>query len=207
MRYTRFARRLGAPRTAWRALAFSPLLLLGLLVACGDGNGLLAPASFENVARQVSLYAMTGSAPALPAAYVFTTESIVRPQVLGNGAPNFEVAFDLTADGKVQFVPVRVMVPAPPAGSPSVSMLKSTADFDVLERAPDRGYIADTTMIVAKGETVIVRLASSGCVYGDPYYAKIRVDTIIATERRIIFSSLVNRNCGYRALTAGIPKN
>jgi hypothetical protein len=102
---------------------------------------------------------------------------------------------------------VRGMVPAPPAGSPTIGMQKSTAAFDALERAPDRGYITDTTLVVAKGETVVVRLASSGCVYGDPYYAKIRVDTIIATERRIIFSSLVNRNCGYRALTAGVPKN
>lgn len=206
MRYIRFARP-GAPRIARRALAFWPLLVLAVVGACGDNNGLLAPASNENVARQVSLFAMTGTAPALPAAYVFTSESVVRPQVLGNGAPNFELAFDITADGRVLFMPVKWLVPAPPSGSPTVALLKATADFDALERAPDRGYVADSTLLVAKGETVLVRLSSSGCVYGDPYYAKMRVDTIIATERRIIFSSLVNRNCGYRALTAGVPKN
>lgn len=197
----------GAPRTARRALAFSPLVLLAALLGCGDDNGLLAPASFENSSRQVALFAISGTPAALPAAYVFTNETIVRPQVLANGSPNFELAVDLTADNKVLLLPVRVLLPAPPAGSPSVGLLKSTADFDVIERAPDKGYVNDSSLVLAKGETVLVRLSSAGCVYGYPFYAKMRVDTILVAERRVLFSSLVNRNCGYRALTAGVPKN
>jgi hypothetical protein len=52
---------------------------------------------------------------------------------------------------------------------------------------------------------VLVRLASAGCIYGEPYYAKVAVDSIIASERRIVLRTLVNRNCGYRALTEGLP--
>jgi hypothetical protein len=33
------------------------------------------------------------------------------------------------------------------------------------------------------------------------------VDSVIAAERRVVLRTMVNRNCGYRALTAGLPKN
>lgn len=202
------ARLFGAPRTARRALSFLAMVVtMGGTVACGDDSNLLSPASSENTTRTFSVFALSGSASALPAAYRFTTESLERPQVLSNGAVNFDVAFDITADNRVAILPVRVVVPLPPAGVQTVGLQRSDASYTALERAPNRGYTNDTTMIVATGQTVVVQLAGSGCFLGDPYYAKLVVDSIVAPERRIVVRSLVNRNCGYRALTEGLPKN
>ncbi|WP_331048776.1 hypothetical protein [Gemmatimonas sp.] len=212
---TLFARLSGAPRLARRALSFPALSLAALAApvlaaACGGGNNLLSPASIDNTVRTYSVYSMTGASGTLPAAYSFSTESLERPQVLSNGAPNFDIAFDLTADGKVSLLPVRVLVPFPPAypsGTPPVGLQRSTVAFASMNRAPDRGYVNDSTLVASVGETVLVRLSNSGCVYGDPYYAKVVVDSIIASQRRIVVRSLVNRNCGYRNLTEGLPSN
>jgi hypothetical protein len=202
------ARFLGAPRVARRAMSFPALIVTAVaLAACGDSNNLLNAASSENTARNFSVYALTGTSSALPAAYNFTTELLARPQLLSNGGVNFDVAFDLTSDNKVKLLPVRSVVPLPPAGVSSVGMLKSTSAFGALERAPERGYVVDSTLVIGIGETVVLQLPGSGCIYGEPYYAKLVVDSINVAQRRIVVGSLVNRNCGFRALTVGIPKN
>ncbi len=208
MGVTLLARFLGAPRVARRALSFPAVILSAvMLAACGDSNSLVGAASTENTARNFSVYALTGTSSALPAAYRFTSELLARPQLLSNGGVNFDVAFDLTSDNKVKLLPVRSIVPLPPAGVSSVGMLKSTSSYSALERAPERGYVVDSMFVVGVGETVVLQLPGSGCIYGEPYYAKLVVDSIIAAERRIVVGSLVNRNCGFRALTVGIPKN
>ena len=85
--------------------------------ACGDTNNMLMPASSENTARNFSVFALSGTSATLPAAYQFTSERLARPQLLLNGGVNFDVAFDLTADNKVKLLPVRLVVPLPPAGA------------------------------------------------------------------------------------------
>lgn len=208
MGVTLLARFLGAPRVARRSMSFPALIVTAVaLAACGDANNLLTAASFENTARNYSVYALSGTSSALPAAYQFTSELLARPQLLGNGGVNFDVAFDLTTDNKVKLLPVRSVVPLPPAGVSSVGMLKSASSYRALERAPDRGYTIDSTLVIGIGETVVLQLPGSGCIYGEPFYAKLVVDSIIVAERRIVVGSLVNRNCGFRALTVGIPKN
>ncbi len=189
-------------------MSFSALTVTALAVAaCSDTNSLLSAAAFENSSRTFSVYALSGTSSVLPAAYQFTAELLARPQVLSNGSVNFDVAFDLTADNKVKLLPVRAVVPLPPGGAPSVGMLRSSTAYSVLERAPEKGYVLDSTLVVGVGETVVLQLPGSGCVYGEPYYAKLVVDSILVAQRRIVVGSLVNRNCGFRALTVGIPKN
>ena len=189
-----------------RALSFSVCgLTVAVLISCGSANNFLTPASFENVDRQFSLYALTGTSSSLPAAYQFTTESIVRPQVLNNGSLNFDVALDLDASGKVTVMTAKKIVPLPPAGAPTVGLLKLTAVYDQLAIAPDKGYVNDSTVTLAIGEAVLVRLTGSGCIYGEPIYAKFAIDSIDTVARRILVRSLVNRNCGYRSLKAGVP--
>lgn len=209
MGITLIARLFGAPRCARRALVFSVAFAAASLAlsGCSDDNGFRSAATSENAIRVNSVWAMTGTASALPASYRFTTESLERPQLLTNGAVNFDVAFDITGDGRVALHPVRVLVPLPPAGAPVIGLQKSTGTFPAMERAPDKGYTDDSTVVVSIGELVLVRLTGAGCIYGDPFYAKLAVDSVIASERRIVFRSLVNRNCGFRALTEGLPKN
>lgn len=207
MGITPFSRSSGAPRSSRRALSFCAAIVMATgTAACGD-NGLLSPATINNETRVFSVWAITGTNSALPASYQFTTESLERPQMLSNGSLNFDVAFDITNDGKVAFMPVRALVPAPPAGAPVVGLGRATTGFLALTRAPTGGYANDTTLVVGTNEVVIIRLASSGCIYGEPFYAKAVVDSVIATERRIVLRTMVNRNCGYRSLTEGLPKN
>ncbi len=177
------------------------------LVQCGGSDSLLSPANFENVDRQFDVWAITGSSSALPAGYQFTSESLVRPQVLGNGALNFDVAFDITSAGKVLVMPARIIVPSPPAGAPSIGFARQPGVYEQLQRATDKGYVSDSTITLAVGETVTVRLLNSGCVYGEPFYAKLTIDDVNVAERRLLMRTLVNRNCGYRSLVAGIPKD
>lgn len=184
-----------------------PALIVAATVGCDDANNLLQAAASENTTRTYSVYALTGTSSALPSAYQFTSELLARPQVLSNGGVNFDVAFDLTRDNKVILLPVRTVVPLPPAGAPNVGMLRSSTPFSALERAPDRGFVLDSTLVVGVGETVVLQLPGSGCVLGEPFYAKLVVDSILVAQRRIVVGSLVNRNCGFRALTVGIPKN
>jgi hypothetical protein len=198
----------GAPRLARRALSFTALsVLLGSAVACDNNNPFRTVARSENIERQTPVFALSGTPVGYPTAYQFTTESLVRPQVLASGSVNFDIAFDLTSDNKVILYPVKKLVPQPPVGSPSVGLLKISSTFDAIARAPDKGYTNDSSVVVSPKEVVLIKIAGSGCIYGDPYYAKMQIDTIIPTERRMILRTLVNLNCGYRDLTAGVPKN
>lgn len=191
-----------------RALRGAAVLTIGIAsAACGDTGSLLAAANIENVTRTFSVYALTGSANSLPAAYRFTTESLERPQLLANGALNFDMAFDITADGRVRFLPARFVAPTPPAGAPSIGLQRMTGSFLALERAPSKGFQVDSAVTVAIGETYTVQLPNSGCIYGEPFYAKITVDSILLTERRMVMRSLINRNCGFLSLTNGLPKD
>jgi len=189
-----------------RALSFSAVgVALFAQAACGGGSSLLSPASIENVTRSFSVYALTGTSNALPAAYKFTTESLERPQVLSSGAINFDVAFDITTDGRVRVLPAKFVVPLPPAGAPVIGLQKMSVAFDVLARAPSTGFQTDSAVTVGIGETYTIQLKNSGCTFREPFYAKITVDSIVVSQRRVVLRSLVNRNCGFFALTNGLP--
>lgn len=205
-------RLIGALRTVQRALSFpvsalTALVTLGGLAACGSDNSFLSPAFLENVDRQYGVYALSGSPSALPAGYKFTTESLVRPQLFSDGTINFDVAFDITADGKALILPARLVAPVSPVLGPLVAFLTATSAYEQLLRAPEAGYVNDTTATLALGQSLLIRVTGSGCTFGEPIYAKITIDSIKVSERRLVVRSLVNRNCGYRALTAGLPKD
>jgi hypothetical protein len=181
------------------------VLALTGAAACGDNNPFLSPATRENAVQRYSVWALSGTNPALPASIQFTTLTVERPQLLPTGSLNFEVAFDLTADGKVRFIPARALVPQPPAGAPTVGLQRSSSAFEAVTRAPDRGFVDDTALVAGVNEVVLVRLGNAGCFLGDPYFAKAVVDSVILSERRVVLRALVNRNCGYRSLTEGLP--
>jgi hypothetical protein len=198
----------GALPNLRRALSFPALFVAALaLVRCGGSDSFLTPANFENIDRQYEAWAITGSSAALPAGYQFTSESLVRPQVLADGTLNFDVAFDINAAGKVLVLPARVITPVPPAGAPSIAFAQQPGVYEQVQRATDKGYVTDTTITLGVGDQITVRLANSGCVYGEPFYAKLTIDEVNVAERRLLFRTLVNRNCGYRSLLAGVPKD
>lgn len=187
------------------ALAVAAILTLSVMIACGDTPSLVAPASVENVDRQYGVYALTGSPAGLPAAYQFTTETLVRPQVLVNGSVNFDVAFDITADGKALILPARLVSPVPPTAVALVGFQSFPGAYEQLTIAPVNGFVNDTTATLSVGQAIMIRLSGTGCFYKDPYYAKLTIDSINVAERRLLIRTLVNRNCGYRSLVAGLP--
>ena len=189
-------------------MSFPALIISAVVVAaCSAGNGLTSPATVDNVTRTYSVYAVTGTSNALPAAYQYSTETLVRPQVLASGQLNFDVAFDITADGKARLLPAKYVVPLPPGGAPIIGLQKMTAGYLQLERAPLTGYTLDSAATASVGETFTLQLHSARCIYGDFFYAKLTIDSVIVSQRRIVVRSLVNRNCGYRSLTEGLPKD
>ena len=193
-------------------LALLAPLALAQLTACSDDGNFTQDATRENVTNSGSVYALTGTAPELPAAYSVANGQFVRPIVSSSaGIVNFEIAFDIRADGKVLLLPVRQVVPFPPApvtGAPSIGLLKSGAPFDLVERAATAGYIPDSIQVASEGDTFLYRLTGSGCVYGEPFFGKMVIDSVIISQRRMVVRALTNRNCGgYRALTVGLPKN
>ncbi len=175
--------------------------------ACGDTNAALGPATSDNIERVASLWTLSGTPSALPAGFRFLTELPVRPQMLPTGSLNFDLAIELAADGRVQLLPARTVVPLPPAGGSLVGMQLSSTTFDAVQRAPEEGYNADSVLVVAPRQLVLVRIDGVGCLFGDPFYAKLVVDSVFAAERRVVLRTLVNRNCGYRSLALGLPRN
>ncbi|MEP6764131.1 MAG: hypothetical protein ABJB66_07465 [Gemmatimonadaceae bacterium] len=182
-----------------------------MLIACGKDSTFTQEATTENVSRSASVYALTGSSPELPAAYDMFTESYVRPILQIDGTVNFTIAFDINSAGKVVLLPVRQIVPLPPfpvGGTVSIGLEKSQTSYDLITYAASGGYTQDSTQIASVGDTYLMRLGATGCAYGEPYYGKLIVDSIIVAERRMVVRTLTNRNCGgYRSLAAGLPKD
>jgi hypothetical protein len=196
-----------APDRARRTGCLLALTVFGTasLAGCKSDSPFTQPATVENETRSATVYAITGTAPGLPAAYQLSQERFVRPSVLFDGSLNFELAFDIDAQGHVLLMPARTVVPQPPSTAPVVGLLKLTAVFDQLTIAPNKGYVRDTIAIASKGDTWLVQLVTAGCIYGDPFYAKIAIDDVNLVDRSITVRTLANRNCGYRSLEAGLP--
>lgn len=209
---TLLLRIVGALRIPQRALSFRARVaalagFAALAASCGGSDGLTTPASVESFTRVFSVYALTGSSALLPAAYDFDTESLERPQVLASGAVNFDIAFDIGADGKVRIYPARTLIPVPPSPAPVIGVQKAAQGFLAMQRAPNNGFLLDSIIVAGVEDAFVLELRSSPCIYGEPFYAKIAIDSIIPAERRIVVRSLVNRNCGYRSLAEGLPKD
>ena len=203
-------RNFSAPCNSRRALSFAARLLAALVLlstAGCDDDFLFYPASSTNYMARYTVYSLSGSSGTLPAAFSLRTSTVERPQVLTTGEPNFDFAFDLDPNGAVTLIPVISIVPLPPAGASSVSFRMSDVSFDELTRAPDKGYVDDTAITAQVGETVLIRLNNAGCYYGEPFYAKIIIDYVDVSMQMIGFRALVDRNCGFRSLTEGLPDN
>ena len=205
---TQLPRVSGALRTLQRAMSFpATIITTTLLAACGGADSLLPSPTSENTDRQYQVWAMTGTSAALPAGYAFNSEQTVRPQILSGGGLNFDIAFDIAADGKLVVLTAKAVVPAPPAGAQTIGMVPANPVYEQISRAPDSGYRPDSTITLTVGKAIVLRIENVGCPYQDPFYAKLTVDSINVVERFAIVRSLVDKNCGYKSLTAGFPTN
>ncbi len=174
------------------------------LNACGNPTSLKAilPTSVDSL----SVFALSGTPPTYPSGIAILSRQPVRV----DGFAAFDVAFDIDAAGSVVISPVKLVV-ITPGGSRPVGMLKVPGTFDTALEAPKTGYEADSSLVLAPGEVVIVQSAhnTSGdlCQFAlNPnIYAKIAIDSVVLASRTIFLRLGLDPNCGFRSFVTGIP--
>lgn len=184
-------------------------LLATIIVAVGlnaCGNPTSIQASFPTTVDSLSLFALSGTPPTYPSALAVLSRQIVRV----DGFAAFDVAFDINAAGNAVISPVKLVVVSP-GGSRPVGLLRVPGTFETALEAPKTGYEADSSLVLAAGEVVIVQSAHNTagdlCQFAiNPnIYAKIAVDSVSLASRTIFLRMGLDPNCGFRSFVAGIP--
>ena len=183
--------------------------------ACSDPNRNNTTVSAV-VADTLTVWALTGTSPSFPSAYLSSLGAVTR----ADGNFNFDIAFDIDASRKIVVFPQRLVgVPCIPnalhcggaLGYKPVGLQRISGAFEALERAPTDGYVFDSTFTVAPGEGLVMQVQSQDeCLayLSTIRYTKLVVDSIDAAQRIVYFRTVHDPNCGYRNLIPGeVPKN
>lgn len=193
------------PRISRRGVALCATLALLGGGACDQADPFRGVATSENVITGLGMAALSTGTTA-PTALDFFLRTAVRPAVDGSGGANFQVAIDVDAQGRVLLIPVAALLNTPVA-PPTVGLVRSSVAFDQLGRAPTSGFVTDSTVTAAVGETWVVQIQAGLCTFRDPLYGKLIVDGVNQQTGRLAVRFLFNANCGYRDLTVGVPRN
>lgn len=170
--------------------------------ACSDPYKQVA--TYTNVSQPLTVHALTGTP-----LYVATALSIPGATVAKvDGSFSFDVAFDIDKSGNVVYLPPH-LVGENPLGNRRVGIQKSAVPYDNITQAPLNGYVYDSVTVARVGETVVVQTPASMCsLYTLPFmYAKIIIDSIEPVSRTLYGRTMVNQNCTFRSLMAGLPTN
>ncbi|MBX9928502.1 MAG: hypothetical protein K2X99_06260 [Gemmatimonadaceae bacterium] len=172
-----------------------------LAVACSDPFSL--EARLDNVGTRANLWALTGTPPNYPAAFDISLVSPVRAD--GNLA--FDFATDLESNGSIRIIP-QAMLGQSLLGARVVGLRRVSGTYEALLEAPADGYSADSVLVVKVGEPFVARVRSQACSFqlSQELFAKFVVDTVIASERRMSFRTVIDPNCGFRGLGEGRPR-
>ena len=184
------------------------------LSACNDPNQI--DTIIPVVADTLVVYALTGTPPSYPAAFLASAGAVTR----ADGAFNFDVAFDIDASNQVVIYPQKLVgVPciigalncAGALGAKPVGLQRINVAFDSLQRAPADGYVFDSTFVMKAGQALVMQVqASSECPFSfsTVMYSKFVIDSLNPSRRSIYFRSVNDPNCGYRNLVPGAkPRN
>jgi hypothetical protein len=202
----------GAPARP-RRLRGGALLLLGSAVAataaCSGEDPFAIRASLETTLDTMIVFPLRSAQPLLPSAIDLFGRSVVRPQLRGGVVPNFDIALDVDAQGRVLLYPASV-VASPPGGSPRTGFQVVTGSFDALETAPRDGYRFDTLQVAAVGQVLAIEgqgISQSGiyCGTASPIHAKLVIDSVSRATGAAHLRVRTNPNCGFRSLKAGLP--
>lgn len=186
----------------------TPVIFIVVLVASackGDALGGLRPTQATQT-DSFHAYALTGTPPSYPTAYTAAARNVG----VVDGSGNFDIAFDIDAQGKVVVYPMRLVV-SPITSFRDVGIIKGIGAFESITRAPASGYLTDKSITLSTGDVLILQTARNAgndiCLYGvSPYiFAKIGLDSVDLKDRSIFFKSTVNPNCGFRSFKTGIP--
>lgn len=168
------------------------------------------------IADTLTVYALTGTPPSYPAAFLASSGAVTR----ADGSFNFDVAFDIDPSNHVVIYPQKLVgVPCVVGalncggalGAKPVGLQRITVAFDSLQRAPASGYQFDSTYTLTPGQGLVMQVQSSSecpLSFSTIMYSKFMIDSIDTGRRAVFFRSVNNPNCGYRSLVPGEkPKN
>jgi hypothetical protein len=174
--------------------------LLG--VACGDPT--LAKATYASALAVTTVYALTGAQSYVPTAFTFLSGPTHATATFA-----FDVAFDLDANNRTVVMPVRVLGGALAGTLKRVGMQTIPGSFDSVQEVPLTGYDTLSVQTIVPGAVLAVELQDAvSCVASynlnvltsQLIYAKLVVDSVDASTRRIFTRSVVDPNCGYRGV-------
>ena len=180
-----------------RPLRVVVVALAVLAVACGDPTK--PKAAFANAPSSYALYAFTG-APVNAA----TAINFLGGAARADASFSFDVAFDLDASGRPVIYPVRAIASDLAGSVKRVGLQVVPGTFDSVREAPETGYDTLGAKTVNPGDVLAVELLDlNTCLYslgGQMLYAKLTVDSVNTTARRIYARAVVDPNCGYRSV-------
>ena len=186
-----------------RKLALALVACASILTACDDPN--LLEAQLPTVTDIYDVFALSGT----PAAYPSGINTYIRSTVRVDGNANFDVAFDLDAQGSVLVYPVQKVVSSL-TSTRRVGLRKVAGSFESVDLAPSGTY-ADSVLVAAPGEVIVVQSVRNGvndaCQFNiSPFiYTKLTVDSVATSSRTIRVSTVLDPNCGFRSFESGIP--
>jgi len=186
-----------------RKLALALIVCAFSLTACDDPN--LLEAQLPTASDVYEVFALTGTPASFPSAINTYVRSTVR--VDGNG--NFDVAFDITSDGKVVVYPVQKVV-ASLNPNRRVGLRKVEGTFASVTLAPTGTY-SDSAVVVSPGEVIVAQSVRNGtndaCQFDiSPFiYTKLTVESVTLANRSIKVQTVLDPNCGFRSFESGIP--
>ena len=171
-----------------------------LLGACDNPTANLA--QLTNYESVFQVHALTGSPLIYPSALAIA----LRAPAHVDGTFSFDVAFDLNAAGQIVLVPV-ALVGQNPSGQRTVGIQVIPGGYDALTAAPKTGYNSDSVTVAKAGDAIAVQSTQIACQGRiSPYlYAKIVIDSLNLPSRTLYGRTIVDINCGFRALTIGLP--
>ena len=187
-----------------RLALLATMVVVVFLNACGNPTSIQA--SLPTSVDSLRVFALSGTPPSYPSGISI----VARQPVRVDGFATFDVALDIDAAGHAVIYPPKLVV-ATPGGSRAVGLQKVPGLFDSVHVAPKDGYEADSALVLAPGEVVVVRSAhnTSGdlCVFAiNPnIFAKIAVDSVNLASRTLYLRLGLDPNCGFRSFADGIP--
>lgn len=181
-------------------------LVAGLIAACSTEDFLAKPTE-ENDTVSATLGALKSTPVTVPSGYATRPGSVFE----GSGPVRLDLSSDVEFVYDIDPVLGPAFYPAEAIGllthaSTNPGLQRMAVPFDSLLKARSNGYTLDQPLAVDSGDVFLVR-SKVRCSIGVPVYSKLEVTGIDTTAHTVTFRIMVNRNCGYRDLDYGLPKN
>ncbi|CAN5571456.1 hypothetical protein BH09GEM1_BH09GEM1_31460 [soil metagenome] len=187
-----------------RLLRVALVALAVIGVACGDPT--LAKATYASGLATSTVYSITGAQVSLPTALTF-----LSGVSHANANFAFDVAFDLDASNRPIILPVRVVAGALAGIKKRVGLQVVSGTFDNLREVPTTGYDTLNAKTITPGTVLAVELQDPTACYSSYnltiltsqlIFAKLVVDSVDTSARRLYVRAVVDPNCGYRQVIA-----